>query len=233
MTVSNDREAVTDGAGGAPADVAKSEAVMPGSKTGLFASKFVRAGLGVLVLLIVAGLALRWLRPPELHGIALQSPDRVTDFTLTASTGEPMSLSDFRGKHVLLYFGYTFCPDVCPTTMNDLRNTVRALGPQADDVQVLMISVDPERDTVEQLAKYMAAFAPSFIGMTGDKADIDRVASQFGVFFEAHEGSAATGYLVDHTSIVTLIDPDGYAREIFAYDTPGEDIAADVAYWMR
>ncbi|MCB9162534.1 MAG: SCO family protein [Caldilineaceae bacterium] len=215
---------------GAPAGHAEQAQARP---SGFFANRWVRIGLALLGVLVLLGLALRWLRPPELHGIALQSPDRAADFTLTASTGEPMSLSDFRGKYVLLYFGYTFCPDVCPTTMNDLRTAVRTLGDKADDVQVIMVSVDPQRDTVEQMAKYVAAFDPSFLGMTGDQAVIDQAASQFGVFFDVHEGSAATGYLVDHTSIVTLIDPEGYAREIFAYGTSGEEIAADVAQWMR
>ncbi|MEZ4583878.1 MAG: SCO family protein [Caldilineaceae bacterium] len=89
--------------------------------------------------------------------------------------------------------GYTFCPDVCPTTMNDLRTAVRTLGDKADDVQVIMVSVDPQwRDTVEQMA-IRAAFDPSFLGMTGDQDVIDQAASQFGVFFDVHEGSAATG----------------------------------------
>lgn len=192
-----------------------------------------RAALALLVLILGIGVAMRWLGPPEMHGIVLQSPERVPDFRLMTSTGEPMSLSDFRGKHVLIYFGYTFCPDVCPTTLQDLRVAMQTLGDKADDVQVIMVSVDPARDSAEQLAKYLAAFDPRFIGMTGDWAVIERAASQFGVFFEAHQGSAATGYLVDHSSIVTLIDPEGHTREVFAYGTPGEDIAADLAYWMR
>lgn len=216
-----------------PAATGEQDGATTRQTAGLFSNKLVRIGIAVLVLMVVAGVALRWLRPPQMHGIVLQSPDRAADFTLTASTGEPMSLSDLRGRYVLIYFGYTFCPDVCPTTMNDLRTAIRTLGPKAEDVQVVMVSVDPERDTVDQLAKYMAAFDPNFIGLTGDKAVIDQAATQFGVFYEAHEGSAATGYLVDHTSVVTLIDPEGYMREIFAYGTSGEDIAADLTYWMR
>jgi len=190
-------------------------------------------GLGTLVVLALIGFAIWWVRPPEMHGVVLQSPQRLTDFTLDGSTGEPVSLSDFRGKPVLIYFGYTFCPDVCPTTLNDLTDTMEALGKKADDVQVIMVSVDPERDTPEQLASYLKYFDPRFIGMTGAKEDIDAAATQFGVFYEAHEGTAATGYLVDHTSTVALVDEDGYLREIFSFDTPGEDIAADVAYWLR
>ena len=195
--------------------------------------KIVLVGVGTLVVLALIGFGLWWMRPPEMHGVVLQSPQRLADFTLDGSTGEPVSLSDFRGKPVLIYFGYTFCPDVCPTTLNDLTDMMEALGKKADDVQVIMVSVDPERDTPEQLASYLKYFDPRFIGMTGAKEDIDAAATQFGVFYEAHEGTAATGYLVDHTSTVALVDEDGYLREIFSFDTPGEDIAADVGYWLR
>lgn len=190
-------------------------------------------GLGTVAVLVIIGFALWWIRPPEMHGVVLQSPQRLTDFTLDTSTGEPMSLSDFRGKPVLIYFGYTFCPDVCPTTLNDLTDMMEALGKKADDIQVIMVSVDPERDTAEQLETYLKYFDPRFIGMTGAKEDIDAAATQFGVYYEAHEGTAATGYLVDHTSTVAMVDEDGYLREIFSFDTPGEDVAADVAYWLR
>ncbi len=195
--------------------------------------KILLYGVGTIVVLALIGFGLWWMRPPEMHGVVLQSPQRLTDFTLDGSTGGPVSLSDFRGKPVLIYFGYTFCPDVCPTTLNDLTDTMEALGKKADDIQVIMVSVDPERDTPEQLATYLKYFDPRFIGMTGTKEGIDAAATQFGVFYEAHEGTAATGYLVDHTSTVALVDEDGYLREIFSFDTPGEDIAADVAYWLR
>ena len=188
------------------------------------------AGLGVVALI---ALAVWWFRPPEMHGIVMQSPQSLTDFSMDASTGERVSLSDFRGKPVLVYFGYTFCPDVCPTTLSDLDTMMTTLGKKADDVQVLMISVDPERDTPEQLASYMAYFDPRFIGMTGTADEIDAAATQFGVYYEAHEGTPESGYLVDHTATVALVDKEGYLREIFSYGTPGEDIAADVAYWLR
>lgn len=187
-------------------------------------------GLGVVALI---AFAVWWFRPPEMHGIVMQSPQSLTDFSMDASTGERVSLSDFHGKPVLIYFGYTFCPDVCPTTLSDLKTMMTTLGKKADDVQVIMISVDPARDTPEQLATYMAYFDPRFIGMTGTTDEVDAAATQFGVFYEAHEGTPDSGYLVDHTSTVALVDKDGYLREIFSYGTPGEDIAADVAYWLR
>lgn len=191
------------------------------------------AALGVLLLLLLV-LAAWWFRPAPLNGILIQSPQVADDFALMSSTGETMSLSDFRGQYVLLYFGYTFCPDVCPTTLNDLVDMADTLGERnMEGVQVILVSVDPERDTPEQLASYLRYFRPDFLGMTGSLAEIDAVASQFGVFFQRHEGSAATGYLVDHTSTITLVDPNGYVRMVFPYDTSGEEIAADLRYLMQ
>ncbi len=193
---------------------------------------WIAAGALLLLVLLVAGGW--WLRVPELHGVLLQSPRQADDFTLTASTGEPLALSDLRGKFVLLYFGYTFCPDVCPTTLNDLKQMAAALGEQKmQHVQVVLISVDPQRDTPERLALYVNSFNPSFLGMTGELDDIQRIASQFGIFFEAQPGTPDTGYLVDHTSVVTVIDPEGYVRLIFPYGTTGKDMAADISYLMR
>jgi protein SCO1/2 len=191
-----------------------------------------------LLLVLIAGLIGWWNLPPQLHGIQMQSPRAADDFTLPTSTGEAMSLSDFRGKYVLLFFGYTYCPDVCPTTLNDLQQMVKTLGPErAEEIQVVMVSVDPERDTPDQLATYLNYFDPNFIGMTGTVEDIQPVASQFGIFFERQPGSDNTNYLVDHTSAVTVIDPEGYVRIIFTTginsDINGADMASDVAYLMR
>jgi protein SCO1/2 len=187
-----------------------------------------------LLILIVGGFAVWWYYPPQLHGIQLQSPRVADDFTLPTSTGETMSLSDFRGKYVVLFFGYTYCPDVCPTTLNDIQQMLKALGTdRADDVQVVMVSVDPERDTPEQLAEYLGYFDSTFIGMTGTVEEIQPVASQFGIFFERAVGSDNTNYLVDHTAAVTLIDPEGHVRMIFTYGVTGADMASDIAYLMR
>ena len=124
-------------------------------------SRILWISVGAILVLALAALLAWRLRPPELHGVLIQSPQEAADFTLMTSTGEPMSLSDFRGKFVLLYFGYTFCPDVCPTTLNDLKGMMEALGPKrAEDVQVIMVSVDPERDTVEQLSTSLPYFHP-------------------------------------------------------------------------
>ena len=170
---------------------------------------------------------------PTFHGTVIQSPDVVADFTLTASTGEQISLSDLRGQVVLMYFGYTFCPDACPTTLNELKKVPPALGDRADEVQVVMVTVDPQRDTPEVLREYLSYFDPSFLGLTGTEVVVLAAATPLGIYFSAHEGSAATGYLVDHTTSVLAIDKDGYLRLLYSFETPGEDIAADMRHLVR
>ncbi len=183
----------------------------------------------LLMVGLIAGVVW-WFTPPPLHGVVIQSPRAADDFTLIASTGEPVSLSDLRGKVVLLFFGYTYCPDICPTTLNDLALMAEELGARRmREVQVVFVSVDPERDTPEQLATYLRYFHPSFLGMTGDLADLQRIATQFGIFFEKH---ADTG-LVDHSSAITVLDRKGFVRLVIPHGTSGKEMAADIAYLLR
>ena len=170
---------------------------------------------------------------PAFNGTVIQSPDLAADFTLTASTGEQLSLSDLRGKVVLMYFGYTFCPDACPTTLNELKKVPAALGDRADEVQVVMVTVDPQRDTPEVLREYLSHFDPSFLGLTGTEEEVLAAATPLGIYFSAHEGSAASGYLVDHTTSVLAIDKEGYMRLLYSFETPGEAIADDMRHLVR
>lgn len=200
----------------------------------LWSNRMVRYGLVGLLVFVIGGVVAWRLQPPALHGQVLQSPDAIQDFTLMGSTGEEVSLSDFRGEWVVLYFGYTFCPDICPTTLNDLKSMVDTLGERGSrDLQVVMVTVDPERDTVEQLASYLKYFDEGFLGLTGEPAAIEEVATRFGVYFAKSESDSAAGYLVDHTGTVTVVDPDGYVRMLFPYGLSGEDMAADLQYLMR
>jgi len=195
----------------------------------------------VTALLLVVAAVVAWsvsngrlpFTPPSFHGTAIDSPDLAQDFTLTASTGEPLSLSDLRGKVVLMYFGYTYCPDVCPATLNELKKATAALGDRADEVQVVMVTVDPQRDTPEVLRDYLAHFDSSFIGLTGTAEEVLAAASPLGIYISAHEGTPTSGYLVDHTSSVLVIDKAGYLRLLHGFDTPGKDIAADVRHLLR
>jgi len=129
------------------------------------------------------------------------------DFRLTDHTGRVRSLSDFRGKVVAIFFGYTHCPDMCPTALAGLAQTVRRLGRQGDDeVRVLFITVDPARDTQKVLAQYVPAFDPRFLGLYGDAATTAKVAAEYKVFFEAQRPNASGNYTIDHTAAVYLID---------------------------
>jgi protein SCO1/2 len=190
-------------------------------------------------LALVLGLLVGWVlinligTPYTYHGTLIQSPDRDRNFTLTGAGGEGISLYDFRGKAVLLYFGYTFCPDVCPATMVELAQANQLLGDDAGQVQVIMISIDPDRDTPEKLAEYVTHFDPSFLGITGSEDEVAAVATQYGIFYEKHEGTVATGYLIDHTASVVVIDPDGYLRLVYPFGTPAEDIAEDLKHLVN
>lgn len=189
--------------------------------------------LGGLVILLGLWVGWLWFRPPSFHGTVMQSPEAAPDFTLQAAGGRTVSLSDFRGKYVLLYFGYTFCPDVCPASLGNLAAALRQLGKKADEVQVIMISVDPQRDTPEKMAEYVAHFHPSFIGLSGDEREIARVAALYGVFYEKQEVESGAEYLVNHTATIMAIDREGRLKLIWPFGvTPGE-IASDLEYLLR
>ncbi len=214
-------------------DSIPSKAIPPSNRRALWA---VLAAAVLLIGAVVVWSVINGRLPfgaPTFHGTVIQSPDVVGDFTLTASTGEQISLSDLRGQVVLMYFGYTFCPDACPTTLNELKKVPPALGDRADEVQVVMVTVDPQRDTPEVLREYLSYFDPSFLGLTGTEEEVLAAATPLGIYFSAHEGSAATGYLVDHTTSVLAIDKDGYLRLLYSFETPGEDIAADMRHLVR
>lgn len=190
----------------------------------------IAAVLGIAVAVVTLALSRG---PHEFVGTVFTDTQAAPSFTLTADTGEPVALETFRGKVVLIYFGYTFCPDVCPASLAELAEAVAALDPDdREQVQVMMISVDPERDTPEVLAGYLDHFDPSFVGFTGTRDEIAAVAADYNVFFQAAEGTPATGYLVDHWAGVYLIDPDGNLVESFGYGTPGEQIAEDIVEWL-
>lgn len=185
------------------------------------------------LLLIVLSVVLTGCQPYQYHGLLLDSATQAPDVTLTNQAGQPTSLSDFRDKVVLLYFGYTFCPDVCPTTLTAVNKALEQLGNQADQVQVVMVSVDPQRDTPAVLANYLSNFNPTFVGLTGTPDEIASAATPFGVFYEQHEGSVATGYLVDHTASVMVLDREGRLRLVFPFGTPAEDIASDLKQLLK
>lgn len=186
------------------------------------------------ILAAIAGLAagIYFFRPHTFHGTVIQSPEPSYDFTLTSANGD-VSLSDFRGKVVLIYFGYTFCPDICPATLANVGQALNQIDSQAEDVQLIMVSLDPGRDTPEKLAEYVAHFHPSFIGITGTQEEIDMVASLYGIFYQVNQGSAATNYLIDHTATLMVIDREGYLKLVFPFGVSADEIADDLKYMIR
>jgi len=134
------------------------------------------------------------------------------EFTLADQYGDQVSLSDFKDKVVLIFFGYTHCPDICPMTMSVMNNVVDQLGDQADRVQVVFVTVDPERDTQQKLKSYIPYYNESFIGLTGTPEEIDKVADDYNVYYSKEEVESSSEYLMGHNSSVLLITPDG---EIF------------------
>lgn len=191
-----------------------------------------KIALGVVVSILGLAAGVYFFRPHTFHGTVIQSPDPAFNFTLTGSKGD-VSLSDYQGKLVLIYFGYTFCPDICPATLANVGQALRELGSQADDIQLIMVSLDPARDTPEKLAEYVGHFHPSFIGVTGTEEQLAEVTSLYGIFYEKHEGSAATGYLIDHTATLLVIDREGSLKLVFPFGVTVQEIADDLKYMLR
>jgi protein SCO1/2 len=134
------------------------------------------------------------------------------DFELTDHTGQRRTLADYRGKVVALFFGFAQCPDICPTTLSDLTQVKQQLGTDGDKLQVLFITVDPERDTQEVLAGFVPAFDPSFVALRGDKAEIDKVTKDFKIFVQKVAGKDGSAYTIDHTAATYVYDTQGRIR---------------------
>ena len=150
------------------------------------------------------------------------------DFTLAGHEGQPVRLSDFKGKAVLIFFGFTNCPDICPTTMLTLKRVHSQLGEHAGQLQVLFITLDPERDGPKKMGEYVAHFDKSFMGLTGTLEQIREVAKKFSVFFKKNDTGSAAGYLVSHTDVIYLIDKQGTTRALYQAKDPVEKFVKDV-----
>ena len=150
---------------------------------------------------------------------------------LTDHTGRARRLEDFRGKAVVLFFGFTHCPDICPTTLAEISQAIRSLGPDAERVQLLMVSVDPERDTQDSLAKYVTAFDERFLGLRGDLAATRKVAAEFKIYFEKRK--QGDSYSVDHSAQSYVIDPQGRLRLLVRHDRIAQDLAPDLRTLLK
>jgi protein SCO1/2 len=155
------------------------------------------------------------------------------DFKLTDHNGKPRTLDDFRGKVVVMFFGYTQCPDVCPTTLSDLAAALQKLSADADRVQVLFVTIDPERDTPELLSHYVPAFNPTFLGLYGDAAATAATAREFKVLYQKQPGSTPGSYSMDHSAGTFIFDPQGRLR-LFVSHGQGPDVFAhDIRELLR
>jgi protein SCO1 len=188
----------------------------------------------ILIGLAIAVLAMSGCGPagPAFKNTDVTGADYGKDFALTDPTGKLRTLADFRGKVVVMFFGYTRCPDVCPTTLAEFKAVKEQLGGDGKRMQVLFVTVDPERDTPQVLASYVPAFDPSFIGLYGDAAATAKVAKDFKVFYQKVPGKTPDGYTMDHTAGSYVFDPQGRLR-LFARQGSPANLAADIRILLQ
>ena len=155
------------------------------------------------------------------------------DFSLTGPEGKTVSLEDFRNKVVLIYFGYTFCPDVCPITLSNLKMLMLSLEEKAEDVQVIFISIDPERDTFQKLKDYVPYFHPTFIGLTGSEAELASVAKKYQTFYLKQKVESEAGYLMAHSDVVILVDQNGRFRGRYKSKYDLDKLTTDIRWLLE
>ena len=200
-------------------------------------NKPLATSLVAAALVVVVGLA--WVmrgpdanlaKEPQASAAAVAAPGG--SFTLVDHTGRTVTDKEFHGKYLLVFFGYSYCPDICPTTLYEIANAMQLLGDRAERVQPLFITIDPERDTPEVVAEYVGAFHPRIVGLTGTPDQIRQVAGTYRAFYGRHDegdaGEKSNDYLMDHSAFTYLMAPDGTYLTIFGYGTAPEDIAAEV-----
>lgn len=154
-------------------------------------------------------------------------------FTLTDQDGRRVSEKDFLGRHMLVFFGYTYCPDICPTELQVMSAAIDSLGQEADRITPVFVTVDPERDTVEVVKAYVENFSPRLVGLTGTPEEIARIAKAYRVHYAKAGNTASEDYLVDHSSIMYLMGPDGSFVKHFSYTTDALKLAAELKEAIR
>lgn len=189
-----------------------------------------RRGIAVLACAALMGLAACQPEPPAQLFVAtdITGAQLGGDFTLTDHTGRTVTLADFRGKAVALFFGYTHCPDVCPTTLSDFAEALRQLGLDAARVQVIFVTVDPERDTPELLSQFVPAFDPGFLGARATTEELARMAKAFRVVYQKTAVKGPDDYLIDHSAGTYVFDPKGRLRLLMPYGSSPDAIVQDL-----
>lgn len=190
--------------------------------------------LRFLLPLVLLALLAACSKPAEkFTNMDLTGLDYPKDFSLTDQNGKQRTLADFKGKVVVMFFGYTQCPDVCPTTMTEMASVMQKLGPDADNVQVLFVTIDPERDTQALLASYVPSFDKRFLGLYGDAAATAKVAKDFKVFYQKVPGRSADSYTMDHTAGSYVFDKQGQLRVFLRHGQGAEPIAHDLQILLK
>lgn len=170
---------------------------------------------------------------PQFRGVDITGADYARDFRLTDHNGQLRSIQDFKGKAVIVFFGYTQCPDVCPTSMTELAEVKKLLGPDGDKLQGIFVTVDPGRDTAEMLKAYMTNFDPSFLALIPTADQLPVVAKDFKVYYKRVEGKTPTSYTMDHSAGSFLYDPQGRLRVYNRYGSGAPALAADVKQLLK
>ncbi|HMX19046.1 MAG TPA: SCO family protein [Anaerolineales bacterium] len=185
------------------------------------------ASLGIVALAFV--LNIFFLKPASFRGALYGEPyPRASEIELPMANGQTFRLTEQHGKVILLFFGYTSCPDVCPTTLAEMKMVMDQLGDDGSRVQVVFVSVDPERDTPEKIQTYVEHFNPAFIGLSGSSEQLEPVWQAYSIFREAVQSDSAFGVIINHTARLFLVDSQGNLRLSYAYQTPVDDIVHDI-----
>jgi protein SCO1/2 len=194
-----------------------------------------RAAGAIAALLLLSGVARAATQPaPAFRAGVFDPPRAAPEFELPGSTGSPVKLSQYRGKVIALAFGFTYCPRICPVTLANLAKTFEKLGPDASQVQVVFVSVDPERDTPARMHEFLDFFNPAFVGVTGTPKQLEAVRREFGISAEkVISQNKQLGYEVHHSSFVYLIDRQGRLRLLMPFGKSADDLAHDVALLLK
>jgi protein SCO1/2 len=186
--------------------------------------------IGLLLILLGVGFVLR---PYTYRGTLIEPPLPMADFQLIDQHGADFRLSDLKGKLVLVFFGYTYCPDICPITLAEFKQIKENLAQQADKVRFVFITVDPQRDSPEVLAKHLQNFDPQFIGLTGPEEELARVWKQFGAYREIRQVEGSQNYLVDHTVRIYVLDAEQNLILTYSYDIGARILLEDIRHLLK
>lgn len=189
----------------------------------------------LLVMIAVVGIVFGFVieRPYTFRGSVIDPAVPAPEFSLLSSQGGEYRLGSRTGKFILIFFGYTHCPDVCPTTLYEMKEIKARLKDKAENIEFVFITVDPERDTQEQLTRYLASFDGSFFGLTGTNEQLEMVWKDYGVYREIQETDNSLGYLVDHTSRLYLINSQGELMMTYLYETTLDEIVSDLNHLIK